>query len=185
MATERPQRADAIRNRRRILDAASAKITSDGPEVGMDDIADAAGVAVGTLYRHFPTKTDLLAAVIAEDVAAIADDAEASLARARGGARAVDEVVGFLHRVADATTKSHAVKAAAASLGVHGHGEQTDETRAGAAVAQLLQAAQRDGDIRPNITVDDIYLLVATAPADQPQQIQRWLGLILPGIVTG
>ena len=185
MAAERPQRADAIRNRRRILDAAAAQITTAGPEVGMDDIAQAAGVAVGTLYRHFPTKIDLLAAVIAEDVSAIADDAEASLARVRAGARAVDEVVGFLQRVAEATAKSHAVKAAAAGLGVKGHGEQTDETRAGVAVAELLQAAQRDGDVRPNITVDDIYLLVATAPTDQPQQIGRWLELILPGIVAG
>ena len=183
MTAERPQRADAIRNRRRILNAAATQITTAGPEVGMDDIAQAAGVAVGTLYRHFPTKTDLLAAVIAEDVSAIADDAEASLARVRTGARAVDEVVGFLQRVAEATAKSHAVKAAAAGLGVQGHGEQTDETRAGAAVTELLEAAQQDGDVRPTITVDDIYLLVATAPTDQPQ-IGRWLELVLPGITT-
>lgn len=185
MAAERPQRADAIRNRRRILDAAAARITVAGPEVGMDDIAQAAGVAVGTLYRHFPTKTDLLAAVIAEDISAIADDAEASLARVGTGARAVDEVVGFLQRVAEATAKSHAVKAAAAGLGVQGHGDSTDEARAGAAVAGLLQAAQREGHVRPGITVDDIYLLVATAPSDQPQLIGRWLDLVLPGIVVG
>ena len=71
MGADRPQRADAVRNRRRILDAAAEQITTRGPDVGMDDIAHAAGVAVGTLYRHFPTKADLLGAVIAQDVANI------------------------------------------------------------------------------------------------------------------
>ncbi|MGC3993602.1 MAG: helix-turn-helix domain-containing protein [Propionicimonas sp.] len=184
MPAARPQRADALRNRRRILDAASEQITANGPDVGMDEIATAAGVAVGTLYRHFPTKADLLSAVIAVDIAQIADDAEASLARTEGGARPVDEVVGFLHRVADATAHSHAVKAAAAGLGVPGHGDQTDEARAAAAVGALLAAAQRDGDVRPHIGVEDIYLLMTTAPSEHPEQIPRWLDLIVPGITT-
>lgn len=184
MTAERPRRADAVRNRRRILDAAAEQVTSRGAEVGMDEIAHAAGVAVGTLYRHFPTKTDLVAAVIAEDVAAIADDAEACLARSRKGSHPVDEVVGFLTRVAEATARSHAVKAAAAGLGLQGHGERTDEARAGAALGHLIRSAQDDGDMRPDITVDDIYLLMATAPTAQPGQINRWLDLILPGITT-
>lgn len=185
MTTARPQRADAVRNRRRILSAAAEQVTANGPEVGMDEIAKAAGVAVGTLYRHFPTKTDLLQAVVAEDVSQIADDAEASLVRARTrtGGRAVDELIGFLRRAAEASASSQAVKAAAARLGVTGHGELTDEARAGAAVSELIAMAQRDGVVRAGITVDDIYLLMATAPTDQPAMIGRWLDLVLPGLI--
>lgn len=183
MSLDRPMRADAVRNRRKILDAAQAQISEHGPDVGMDEIAKAAGVAVGTLYRHFPTKTDLLATVISEYVVEVADDAEASLARAHDGAAAVDEVVGFLGRVVESSAHTHAVKAAARSLGVEGHGDQSDEARAGAALAELIALGQQAGDIRPGVTVDDFYLLMATTPADQPAQVRRrWLTLVLPGI---
>ncbi|MFE6254754.1 TetR/AcrR family transcriptional regulator [Agromyces sp. NPDC057865] len=186
MSVIRPMRADAVRNRRKILDAANAQITARGPEVGMDEIAQAAGVAVGTLYRHFPTKTDLVAAVVAEYVLVVADDAQESLARARAGSsRAADEVIGFLTRVAESSADHHAVKAAAQGLGVEGHGDKSDESRASAALAELITIGQADGDIRAEVTVDDIYLLMATAPTDQPAPVrQRWLDLILPGITT-
>ncbi|WP_313663227.1 helix-turn-helix domain-containing protein [Cellulosimicrobium cellulans] len=185
MSQPRSRRADAVRNRGRILAAAREQISASGQDAGMDEIARSAGVAVGTLYRHFPNKTDLVAAVIAEYVAEVADDAEAALERARQGARAVDEVVGFLDRVAESTAHNHAVKVAARALGVEGHGEQPDEERAGAAIGELIRLAQRAGDIRPSVTVADIYLLVGTAPMDQPASVrQRWLELILPGITT-
>ncbi|WP_222863242.1 TetR/AcrR family transcriptional regulator [Agromyces mariniharenae] len=186
MSVIRPMRADAVRNRRKILDAANAQITARGPDVGMDEIAQAAGVAVGTLYRHFPTKTDLVAAVVGEYVVAVADDAQASLGRASvGTSRAVDEVVGFLSRVAESSADHHAVKAAAQGLGVEGHGDESDESRASGALAELIALAQADGDIRTEVTVDDLYLLMATAPTDEPAPVrQRWLDLILPGITT-
>ncbi|WP_125099311.1 TetR/AcrR family transcriptional regulator [Leucobacter chromiireducens] len=185
MSIDRPMRADAVRNRRSILDAAQAQISAHGPDVGMEEIAKASGVAVGTLYRHFPTKTDLLAAVIAGYVGAVADDVEASLARARDGASAGDEIVGFLERVVESSAHTHAVKAAARSLGVEGHGDQSDEARAGAALAELITLGQRAGDIRPEVTVDDFYLLMATTPTDQTAEVRRrWLELVLPGITT-
>ncbi|MFF3025815.1 TetR/AcrR family transcriptional regulator [Microbacterium sp. NPDC057944] len=186
MSDGRPMRADAIRNRRKILDAANAQITARGPDVGMDEIARAAGVAVGTLYRHFPTKTDLVEAVISEHVAVIADDAQASLARAQAAeSHAADEVVGFLARAAESTADHHAVKAAAHGLGLDGDGGRPDESRASEALAELIRLGQAAGDIRAGITLEDIYLLMSTAPSDQPAQVrQRWLALILPGIVS-
>lgn len=185
MSTNKPMRADAVRNRRKILDAACEQTTVHGPDVGMDEIAAASEVAVGTLYRHFPTKKSLLAAVIAEHVAKVAVDAEASLTRAADGSAAVDEVVGFLSRVADSSANNHAVKAAAKSLGVSEYGDQSDEARAGAALASLIALGQEAGDIRQGITVDDFYLLMTTAPTDQSAEVRhRWLELVLPGIST-
>lgn len=186
MNPSRPLRADAVRNRSKILAAAREQISSKGADAAMEDIAQSAGVAVGTLYRHFPTKDDLVSAVIAEHVAEVADDAEASLARAHGGARAVDEAVGFLERVVEATAHNQAVKAAAKGLDVEGHVEQTDEARAGVAIGELIRLGQEAGDIRDGVTVGDLYLLMASAPMDQPAPArQRWLELVLPGITTG
>ncbi|MFD9467215.1 TetR/AcrR family transcriptional regulator [Streptomyces sp. NPDC060027] len=182
MTQARAPRADAIRNRKKILAAASEQITAHGPEIGMDEIAAAAGVAVGTLYRHFPTKTDLVAAVVAEFVARVADDAEASLERVTAGGRAAHELAALLGRVVEVSVTDRAAKAAAEALGAE-PGDRTDEDRVGTAVAALVHAGQTQGDIHPDITVDDIYLLFSTAPTDQPPAVRaRWLALVMPGL---
>ncbi|MEU6353585.1 TetR/AcrR family transcriptional regulator [Streptomyces sp. NPDC047072] len=184
VAQARAPRADAVRNRKKILTAAGEQIAVHGPEAGMDEIAAAAGVAVGTLYRHFPTKTDLVAAVVAEYVTRVADDAEATYARVDAGARALDELTAFLGRVVEASVTDRAVKAAAQTLGAE-PGDRTDEDRAGTAVASLIRAGQAAGDIHPDVTVDDIYLLFSTAPTDQPAPARaRWLTLVTPGLTT-
>ncbi|MFC4561879.1 hypothetical protein ACFO4E_08415 [Nocardiopsis mangrovi] len=60
------------------------------------------------------------------------------------------------------------------------------KARAGAALARLIQAGQADGDIRPDVTVDDIYLLFSTAPTARPPAARaRWLTLTLTGLATG
>lgn len=74
---QRRMRADAVRNRAKILEAARTEIAGRGPDVGMEVIAGTAGFAVGTLYRHFPTKTDLVGAVLTEYVEQMTVEAEA------------------------------------------------------------------------------------------------------------
>lgn len=181
----RPLRADAARNRGRILAAARERITEQGPEVGMDAIAAAAGVAVGTLYRHYPTKRDLVAAVLAGFVAEVASDAEASWSRVEDGARARDELVGFLGRVIEAAATNHAVKAAARGLGAD-DGDPVAEARASDALARIIAAGQSAGAIRLGVSVQDIYLLVATAPTDQERSSRdRWLDLVVTGLTIG
>ncbi|WP_431913238.1 TetR/AcrR family transcriptional regulator [Nonomuraea jabiensis] len=185
MPQARAPRADAVRNREKILAAARAQITERGPDVGMDEIAGAAGVAVGTLYRHFPTKTDLVAAVIAEFMAQVAADAEAAHDRVTAGAGALDEINAFLARVVEASATNHAVKAAAHTLGAD-TGADADQHRAEAALAALIHEAQAAGDVHPDVTVGDIYLLFSTAPTDQPRATRtRWLTLVLPGLTAG
>ncbi|MER7665929.1 TetR/AcrR family transcriptional regulator [Streptomyces sp. NPDC096193] len=138
----------------------------------------------GILYRHFPTKTDLVAAVVAEFVARVAEDAQASLGRVADGARALDELTAFLGRVVETSATDRAVKAAAQSLGAE-PGNPAAEERASGAVADLIRAGQADGDIHPDVTVDDIYLLFSTAPTDQPASARsRWLTLFVAGLTT-
>ena len=184
MPQARAPRADAVRNRKKILDAAREQITLHGPEIGMDEIAAAAGVAVGTLYRHFPTKTDLVAAVIAEYVDDVAEHAQGALARAAEGARPVNEIAGFLEYVVEASATDRAVKAAAQDLGATPT-NKAGEDRATAALAELIQAGQDDGDIHPDVTVEDLYLLFTSAPTDrEPTARTRWLALVLRGLTT-
>ncbi len=71
-----PLRADAARNRRALLKAARACFARKGIGAQMDEVADLAGVGVGTLYRHFPRKSDLVAALLAERLQRLVDLAE-------------------------------------------------------------------------------------------------------------
>ncbi|MEU3049519.1 MULTISPECIES: helix-turn-helix domain-containing protein [unclassified Streptomyces] len=184
MDRARPMRADAVRNRARILSAAREQITLLGPDAPMDAIAEAAGVAVGTLYRHFPTKTDLVGAVIAEHTARMAADVEAAADRVDGGAGALAEITALVHRVVESAAADRAVKAAARELGATG-GARPYEERGGTAMGRLIAAARANGDLHPDVTVEDFLLLLATAPTDQgPAVRRRWLELFLPGLTV-
>lgn len=99
----------AVRNCQKILTAEQERITRHGPDIGMDEIAVAAGVA-GHLVSHLPAKPDLVAAVFAQCMACLAGDAEAACARVASGARALEEIAAFLSRVVALAT-DHAVKA--------------------------------------------------------------------------
>jgi AcrR family transcriptional regulator len=76
VAGKRP-RADAVRNRERLLEAAKAVFSAGGPEASLEAVARQAGVGIGTLYRHFPTREDLFEAVYRREVQQLADLADA------------------------------------------------------------------------------------------------------------
>jgi AcrR family transcriptional regulator len=76
----KPLRADARRNRERLVQAARTVFASRGSEASMEEIAKAADVGVGTLYRHFPRRIDVVEAVYREDVQGLVDLAERSAA---------------------------------------------------------------------------------------------------------
>src|SRR5215216_1876509 len=96
---ERPLRRDAQANRDRILVAARAAFAADGIDVSVEEIAGRAGVGMGTLYRHFPAKEDLIDAVLEDAFAAVIDAAEQALAEedAWAGFRGFFESVFALH----------------------------------------------------------------------------------------
>ena len=74
--TPRKPRADAARNRERVLEAAKAVFSAGGPEASLEAVARTAGVGIGTLYRHFPTREALFEAVYRREVQQLADLAE-------------------------------------------------------------------------------------------------------------
>ena len=105
-------RADSVRKSALNLEAIPEPMRIHAPDVGMDQIARAAGVAVGTLCRHFPTKSDFVGAVESEVVDAVADDAEALLARVLAGETLGRELTEFLSRMLEAGASNVAAKSA-------------------------------------------------------------------------
>lgn len=185
MPPKRPPRSDSQRNRAGILRAARELYTSSDADVPMTAVAARAEVAVGTLYNHFPTKADLLSAVVAEFTGEIATSAETFRDAVQAGQPA-DEALGlFLNVVLDASAANRAIKAAARQLGAGEIAGSPDEQRAAEALEAILRAGIDHQAIRPGIAVEDIYLLVNSAPLDHPKQVRaRWLDLITHGLRT-
>ena len=178
------RRADAVRNRTAILEAARQLVTEQGTEVAMGEIARAAGVAVGTLYRHFPNKADLLAAVVNEYVEILAEDAQDAWARVEAGrADAAQELLDFLERALEMIARSHAAKAVAQALGAEV--EYTElETRATEALGRLIEQGRASGRLRADLTVSDLYILMVFFPGEGSAEVRRrWLELIRPGLL--
>jgi AcrR family transcriptional regulator len=150
-------RADARRNRARILDAAHVVFASEGIEVPIDTIAEKAGVGVGTLYRHFPTKEKLCEAVLLDRLEALTADAVA-LADAADPAATF---FGFLRSIVTEGAVKRDLMAAVMGAGVEfevAAAQVKDELRQ--AVGVLLRRAQEVGAVRPDVTATMVVSLV-------------------------
>src|SRR5262245_51335793 len=148
----------------------------------MDEIAREAGVAVGTLYRHFPTKTDLVNAILTDHVTPIVEDLEAATTRVEKGSPVLPEMMALLEQVAASVGQDRAVKAAATNLA--GDAMRDLERRTMAALTRLVEAAHREGALYPDVTPADLALLVTMLPGDDvPEPARRrWLQLALRGL---
>ena len=153
----RPMRADALRNRTRILEAAEVVFAAEGIEVPVDLIAEKAGVGVGTLYRHFPTKEKLCEAILLERLSRLTEDARA-MADADDPAAAF---FGFLeHVVEEGTAKRDLL------IAVMGAGLEFEQSAAAVkdalrdAVGVLLERAQAVGAVRQDVTPGAVVSLV-------------------------
>ncbi|WP_416566762.1 TetR/AcrR family transcriptional regulator [Nocardia testacea] len=172
------RRADAVRNREAIVAAARTLVVERGPGIGMDEIAAAAGIAVGTLYRHFPAKQDLIEGAVADLAETIAGSLDAALLRVEtGAAPAIEELLALLRSVVLEMKQERLFRFAVAPLAEDALAEIRDRGRL--AVDRLVAAAHREGSLYPDVTTDDVMLLLATAPADTiPETEQlRWLAL--------
>lgn len=180
----RKPRADSVRNRGLILAAARQEIADRGPEVGMDEIASRAEVAVGTVYRHFPSKEALVTAIVSESMEQVADDAERCLALCEAGEPARGQLVAFIEALITLSAENQAVLAAMEAMGAS-KGTDLAEARATAAITRLIKLGHDSSSIPRHVTVDDVYMLLATAPYGQPRSVRdRWLDLMLTGLMT-
>jgi len=181
----RPQRADARTNRGRVLQAAEEVFGAGGESASTEEVARLAGVGIATVFRHFPTKTALLEAVLVRRLERLRDQAQA-LAEAADPGRALFDF--FAHTVADAATKL-AIADAFADAG----GRVGDSTvRAGEglrrAVGVLLDRAKHAGAVRDDVELPELYALLigasrAAAYARLDPDVQaRALAIVFDGL---
>ena len=182
----RPRRADALRNREAILTAARDLVITRGPNVGMDDIAAAAGVAVGTLYRHFPTKQDLVDDIVTELSTAVGESLDSAVTRVHNGTNpAVDELIDLLRRAVMEMRQERLLRFAIGTVAAESIRELQEHGRG--TVEQLVASAHDANALHPDVTTDDVILLLATAPDDSmpdPEKL-RWLTLARRALTTG
>jgi AcrR family transcriptional regulator len=152
-------RADARRNRERVLAAARAAFAADGPAVGLDEIAQRAGVGAGTVHRHFPTKDELLLAVIADRLETLTGVA-ATLAEAPDAGAAFFE---FFGRLAADAAQNLTLSAALTDSGAVGATVQAAGRSLEAALAVLLTRAQAQQAVRPDVTTGDLHAILSGA----------------------
>jgi AcrR family transcriptional regulator len=151
----RPLRADARRNRERILHTARAAFADRGQDVQMDEIAERAGVGVGTVYRHFPTKEALVLELVRESVGGCIEAAAAALER-EDPWEAVESVV---RDNAQNMARNRGLRDAMAGVDFPDDCPWENSQLRDHAAA-LIERAQRAGAMRAGITVDDYQALM-------------------------
>jgi AcrR family transcriptional regulator len=177
--TRRAQRADARRNREALLDAANDAFTQVGASATLEDIARRAGVGIGTLYRHFPTRKELFEAVYVHEVEALCQSA-ADLAELPPW----DALAAWLRRFVSYLATKRAVLEELASESELLASCRAAITESG---APLLARAQTAGVARTDASFDDVLRLImgiTLTQAGDPAQLDRLLAIALDGIRT-
>jgi AcrR family transcriptional regulator len=194
-ATEtRPLRADAQRNRDRLLEVAvrafssggpgSGGTESGGPEVTLDAIAREAGVGIGTLYRHFPTREALVEAAYRSELARLCDGVPGLLAELppEQALRAwMDRFVDYM------TTKRGMADALRAVIASGGNPYEQSRTRLTGAITDLLQAGADTGSLRRDVAPTDVLaslsgVSLAAGEPERRDQAGRLLDLLMDGL---
>ena len=181
----RPLRRDAQANRDRIVSAARVAFAADGIEVPVEEIARRAAVGMGTLYRHFPAKEDLIDAVLEDAFEEFIGAAEQALAEqdAWAGFR------GFLERVFALHADNRGLKDIIATR-AHGRARaEAMRTRMRPLLRRLIERAQEQGALRADFTAEDMPLVfwaggrvIEATAAVAPELWRRHLGLLLDGL---
>jgi AcrR family transcriptional regulator len=182
--TVRKPRADAVRNRDRVLEAAKAVFSAGGPDASLEAVAKRAGVGIGTLYRHFPTRENLFEAVYRREVQQLTELAE----QLKSEADPVEALRRWLQScVTFIATKKGMLTALALTV------DRSSEIYAGTferlikAVGALLARATQAGEIRHDISAEDVLraLIGMCYLHDKPgwqDSVLRLVGVFVDGL---
>jgi AcrR family transcriptional regulator len=179
--TSRPKRADARRNYDQLVAAAREAFTEKDQSASLEEIARRAGVGIGTLYRHFPTRSALIEAVYVQEVEALARSAEDVADRDPW-----DALIAWLHGFVGYIATKQALADELFAIADH-NAEIFSNCRAALnnAGEPLLQRAQAAGVVRADTNIQDVIRMVAgiaKMPAAEPGEIERVLDLALDGL---
>jgi len=182
---ERPLRRDAQLNRERIIAAAREVFAARGLSASLDDVAQHAGVGVGTVYRRFPTKEALLEIALDERLEEHVRAAEAALAAPTGW----DGLVEFLRRAAEMQAADRGLRDLVLGADFHARHQARARDRIEPPIRQLVDRAHREGSLRPDVTVEDLGPLLMMVSevahhghAVRPDAYARYLQLLIDGL---
>jgi AcrR family transcriptional regulator len=182
-APARRPRADAVRNRARIVETASEVFAVRGSDASLEEIARGAGVGIGTLYRHFPTRDDLVAAVFHDRI----DELEALAAELLASDAPGEALATWLHaQLEQASTCRGLAAEAMLTMLAHTDAPSPCESMRQAGAA-LLARAQAAGEVRAGVDIDDLVRMVqavtlAAEECDDPEAAERLFGFVLDGV---
>lgn len=181
----RRRRADAVRNTEALLEAAKAVFAESGVDAPMRDIAARAGVGVGTIYRNYPQRSDLIIAVFRrelETTAAEADRLSAQHPPAEAIRRWADSLARFVATKQGFASALHSGDPAYAMLPTQFLGVLAPK------VQRILDAGAADGTIRSDVRAEDLIHALSRLAADRPGETDdratRMTGVLLDGLVT-
>jgi AcrR family transcriptional regulator len=181
----RKLRRDARRNRQRLVESARDLFAEVGIDVPVEEITQRAGVGMGTLYRHFPTKEELIDAVLEDAFAEVVALAE----HAAVAENAWVGLSGFLERVLTLHAANRGLKDIVAARGHAGTRAQAMRARLQPLLRRLIERAHEQGTLRLDFTAEDLPLVfwtggrvIETTAAVAPDHWRRYLGLLLDGL---
>lgn len=176
-------RADAARNRQKLLEAATEAFAEAGTDASLEAIAKRAGVGIGTLYRHFPTRDALVEASYRNEVAQLAAAAGDLLAEHPADVALAEWMKRFVAYVATKRGMADALQSVVAS-----NSELFAESKRQmvAAVTELVDAGRSSCTIRPDAQPEDIlHAMSVVKTIDDTRQAERVLELLLDGLRYG
>lgn len=186
--TGRKPRADAERNRQKLLDAARAAFTANGGLVSMEEVARTAGVGIGTLYRHFPNRDELVIAVYRNDTAKLLDAAREMAESGQPLESLRNWLLLFIDHLGAKIILADAVKAL---VGDKAKDDAAATEKLNASLKLLIKRAVDSGDVAPASVepldlVRAIYGVATTSPdANWEDSARRMVDILIAGLKRG
>jgi AcrR family transcriptional regulator len=179
----RKPRTDALRNRERILEVAKAAFTRQGANASLDEIAKQAGVGAGTLYRHFPTRDELIEGVYRNEVEKLA----ASAARLAATMSPLEALRAWMLMLVDYIAAKHIIAPALNSVvGGPSRLYEGSRTMIQGAIDELVKRAKKSGDLRRDLDAFDLLRALigvshVGSGADWQQSARRLVDILIAG----